>query len=62
MKPKHPLEKKDFGVLGFTNYRGVVVWKIIGGYRIMENKVTTPEEVDKAIDEAAKSLDKSIME
>lgn len=58
---KHPLEQDTWNELGIKTYKGVLVYKRnMGGYIVLNKIVKTPEEVDKAIDEAAKSIDKSI--
>jgi len=58
---KHELLNRDWGFLRIINYRGVLVEKILGGYVVIKKTVvSTPEEVDKVIDEAAGWLNESI--
>lgn len=57
---KHELEKINFGVIPITVYRGCLVTKLIGGFEIWGNKVTTPDEVDSIIDNAGTILSESI--
>jgi len=58
---KHELLTRDWGFLRVINYRGLLVEKILGGYVVIKKTVvSTPEEVDKVIDLALDSLDKSI--
>jgi hypothetical protein len=60
MKEKHEIEKINWGVIPLANYRGFVLTRLIGGYEIMGHKVKTPQEVDKVIEQAYSSLEKSI--
>lgn len=48
-------------VMNVCNYRGYAVFKIIGGYKIGDNKFLTTQEVDTYIDNSIKNLDKSIV-
>ena len=48
-------------VVPISVYRGVVVEKIIGGYRLLNTTCIKPEEVDKLIDEGLNSIEKSIV-
>lgn len=59
-KPKHPLQAMQVPMIGSLNYRGVAIKKLIGGWECLGKRTTDPHEVDKIIDEAAKSIDKSI--
>lgn len=54
------LTKLLFDAVGQGVYRGVIIKQLIGGYEVFGKVVRTKKEVDKAIDEALKSLDKSI--
>ena len=56
----HPLKKLNFGVIPINNYRGCLVEKIIGGYKIFGTRVTTEEEVDEVIDKAGVTIKNSI--
>ncbi len=58
-KPKHPLED-NWPLIGTKNYRGVLVIKLIGGYKVFGRVVVSPEDVDRIIDESLKVVDKSI--
>ncbi len=59
-KDTHELERLLNKVIPITNYRGFICEKIIGGYRILGKKVSTPEEVDIEINNSLKNLEKSI--
>ena len=41
-------------------YRGVIVEKLIGGYKVLNNIVKSKEEVDAIINNSLNSLSKSI--
>lgn len=60
-KEKHPIEVLGWGIIPIKVYKGCIVEKIIGGYKILGHKVNTPQEIDKIILEAGKSLEKSIL-
>lgn len=57
---KHYLKMVSWPLCGTINYKGVLVTKIIGGYKVLESIVVTPDEVDKKIESANKSLNNSI--
>lgn len=57
---KHFLDKCIWGIPPTVCYRGVVVEKMIGGYRVLNKKVHTMKQVDDAIDNAANNLQNSI--
>ena len=59
-RPKTELTNSLFDAMGFAVYRGCIVEKLIGSFRIFGKDVKTIGEVDKLIDEALKSLEKSI--
>lgn len=44
----------------FFNYKGVVVERLVGGFRIFSHKVRTMDEVDEIINNSQKSITKSI--
>ncbi len=52
----HELDK----LFGQRNYKGVIVERIIGGYRVLDSNVKTPQEVDQVLDQAAQHLKNSI--
>jgi len=54
------LTKILFDAVGQGVYRGVIIKQLIGGYEVFGKGVRTKKEVDKVIDEALTSLDKSI--
>lgn len=60
MKEKHPLQKMQIPMIGQINYRGTLVTRLIGGWEWNGKKFTDPHQVDKAIEEAARHLNKSI--
>jgi hypothetical protein len=49
-----------FDAMGFGVYRGVILQRLIGGYKVFGKVVRTKKEVDEAIDSALKNLGKSI--
>lgn len=57
----HELEKIIWGVLPIVNYRGCLVEKLIGGYRVLNETVITPSQVDEAINKSLKILGDSIV-
>jgi len=57
----HPIEQIKFGVIPVVNYRGCLLEKIIGGFRILGSIVSTPEEVDEVIDQAHEKLSKTVV-
>lgn len=57
----HPLKEMDFGILGFVNYKGVLVEKIIGGYKVLGQVTINESGVDEIIKEAGDNLSKSIV-
>jgi len=60
MDSKHELEKVNWGVMGIYNYKGTLIEKLIGGYRVLGRTCNTPDEVDEIIREACSSLSESI--
>ena len=42
-------------------YRGCLIEKIIGGYRVFNKKVTSMDDVDDVIDESIRTVGKSIV-
>lgn len=52
----HPLKKGR----GIFNYHGVLVEKLVGGYRLWNKTFKTEEEVDNAINNARKVISQSI--
>lgn len=61
MNQEHELEKYSWPIIPIKVYRGCIVEKIIGGYKIFGKKVKTPSEVDFLIFEAGKSIENSIV-
>ncbi|HRP30504.1 MAG TPA: hypothetical protein PKV73_01365 [Agriterribacter sp.] len=49
---KHRLEMVRWGVIPIVNYRGMLVEKTKSGYKIFKRELETPQDVDKAIDDA----------
>ncbi len=45
----HPLKEIDWMVIPTTCYRGCLVHRLVGGYRVFDNVVITPEEVDEVM-------------
>lgn len=57
---KHYLERIIWPPIGIVNYKGLLVEKVKGGYKIFNQTVLTPEKVDEVLREAAEALNKSI--
>ena len=57
----HELESYEWGIIPIRNYKGVLVEKIIGGYKVLGKTVIRPEEVDDIINQAGESLRNSIV-
>ena len=51
---KHTLKSINWGVVSTTIYRGVLIERLIGGYKVFDKVVATPEEVDRIIDDSKK--------
>jgi len=60
MESKHELLTRDFGLMGITVYRGCIVSKLVGGFSIFGQKVSKPEDVDLAIENAGKAIEGSL--
>lgn len=57
---KHRLQEIRWGVMAITSYRGCLVTKIIGGYKCLNQKAKSPQEVDAIIDKSLTEIKKSI--
>lgn len=62
MENKHELEFTDslFSVIPIINFQGVCIEKIIGGYRLLGEKVRTVSEVKELLENSRKNIEKSI--
>ncbi len=60
MQSKHPLEEIKWSVIPIINYRGILIEKMCGGYRVFGKLCSSPESVDEAIDNATSILSESI--
>lgn len=60
MENKHELETVTWGVIPIYNYSGVLVEKIIGGYKVLGQTCIKPSEVDEIISQAGKAIEGSI--
>lgn len=60
MNDKHELENITWGIIPITAYRGALVEKIIGGYKVLNKKASSPKEVDEIIDKAQDSIKNSL--
>lgn len=58
---KHELEEVKWGVIPLYCYRGVLVEKIIGGYKVLNQTVIKTSEVDNVINEAEEYLRNSMV-
>ena len=52
---------QQMNVTTLFKYRGCLVEKIIGGYRVFNKKVTSMDDVDDVIDESIRTVGKSIV-
>ena len=52
---------EQMNVTTLFQYRGCLVEKIIGGYRVFYKKVTSMDDVDDLIDESLRTVGKSIV-
>ena len=59
-KEKHYLETVSWGIMNFCNYQGLICERLIGGYRILNQIVTTPQEVDEVIKKGYENLGSTI--
>ena len=58
---KKDLKSLDFGLLGVSVYRGVIITKMIGGYMVLNTKCKSQEEVNTVIDKSLKDIGNSII-
>lgn len=59
-KQKHFLDSVEWGIIPIVVYRGVLVTKLIGGYKVLNKTVVSAEWVDGVIDGALDGLKNSI--
>ena len=59
---KHTLNETDWPRVSIINYKGTLVEKIIGGFKIWGRVVATAEEVDEIINKGYEWIGKSIKE
>ena len=52
---------QQMNVTTLFQYRGCLIEKIIGGYRVFNKKVTSMDDVDDVIDESLRTVGKSIV-
>lgn len=57
----HELEKVRWGVIPIYCYKGTLVEKIIGGYKVLGQTCVKPEEVDEIIMNACSILNESVV-
>ena len=60
MKLQDKLQSVKWGIVPIVMHRGVLVEKLIGGYKVFGRKFLKADDVDKAIDQAQQSIQKSI--
>lgn len=60
MDSKHELETVNWGVIGIYNYKGTLIERLVGGYRVFGQTCNTPQEVDIIIQNACSSISESI--
>lgn len=56
----HYLESVKWGVIPITVYKGCLIEKLIGGYKVFGEVVKSPSDVDKKMDEANISIKNSL--
>jgi len=61
MNQEHELERLGWPIIPIKVYKGCIVEKLIGGYKVFGQKVKTADEVDFVISEAAKSIESSLV-
>ena len=52
---------QQMNITTLFQYRGCLVEKIIGGYRVFNKKVSSMDDVDDVIDESLRTVGKSIV-
>ena len=52
---------QQMNVTTLFQYRGCLIEKIIGGYRVFDKKVASMDDVDDVIDESLRTVGKSIV-
>ena len=52
---------QQMNVTTLFQYRGCLIEKIIGGYRVFDKKVASMDDVDDVIDESIRTVGKSIV-
>ncbi len=57
---KHELTELLNKVIPITVYRGTLCEKLIGGFRVLGQTVSTPEQVDEVINNSLKNLENSL--
>jgi hypothetical protein len=57
---KHELDKRAWGIIPITTYKGVIVQKISTGFVVLNQNCNTPEEVDVIIGNAQNHIKNSI--
>jgi hypothetical protein len=61
-KPKEPtLTELLNRVMPFINYKGVIIERLVGGFRIGNKKYKTIAELDEAINKSFEVINKSII-
>ncbi len=56
----HELNNILSKIVPVVNYRGVLVFKLIGGFECLGVKCKTPKDVDALIDASLKNLENSL--
>ena len=56
----HELKSVKWGVSGMYVYRGVIIHRIIGGYRVLDKKAKSPEQVDEIINQSLINLKSTV--
>ncbi len=60
IREKHELRQLLSSVINVCAYRGCLVKKLIGGYEVLGQQASTPQEVDFVINQSEKNLSDSI--
>lgn len=58
---KHPLEKVKWGVIPIINYKGCLITKVYGGYKLHGKFFRNPQDIDKEMERISEVIGKSIV-
>ncbi len=58
---QHPLKGVKWGIMGVCVYRGNIVERLIGGYRLRDKVAKSEQEVDEIINSVCKRTETTII-